>query len=125
MNKLLIDARIIDPFGETEYIENGYIFIEDETIVKIGVGSAHEIVADETIDLNGKTILPGMINAHTHLYSALAMGMHPPKNTPTNFVEILKEIWWKLDLALDETSTLASFESGLISNDCFFLGTNF
>ena len=54
MNKLLINTRIIDPFGETEYIENGWILIEDETIAKLGAGSAPEIVADETIDLDGK-----------------------------------------------------------------------
>jgi putative selenium metabolism protein SsnA len=114
MNRLLTNIRIIDPFGETEYIENGYILIEDETIVKIGVGSALNIVADETIDLNGKTVLPGMINAHTHLYSALALGMPPPIKTPNNFVEKLQEIWWKLDLALDINSTKASFEAGLM-----------
>ena len=114
MNKLLINTRFIDPFGETEYIENGYILIEDETIVKIGAGSASEITVDEKIDLQGKTVLPGMINAHTHLYSALAMGMPAPKNTPTSFTEILKEVWWKLDISLDEDSTKASFESGLV-----------
>ncbi len=114
MNKLLTNARIIDPFGKTEYIEKGYILIEDETIVKIGAGSAPEIMVDETIDLNSKTVLPGMINAHTHLYSALAMGMPASKNTPVNFVEILKEVWWKLDLVLDKDSTKASFESGLL-----------
>ncbi len=119
MNKLLTNARIIDPFGETEYIENGYILIEDETIIEIGAGSAHTIV-DETINLDGKTVLPGMINAHTHLYSALAMGMPPPKNIPTNFVEKLNEVWWKLDLALDEESTKASFEAGLM--ECLMSG---
>ncbi|MCK4903466.1 MAG: amidohydrolase family protein, partial [Candidatus Marinimicrobia bacterium] len=114
MNKLLTNACIIDPYGETEYIENGWILIEDETIVKIGAGSASEITVDEKIDLQGKTVLPGMINAHTHLYSALAMGMPAPKNTPTSFTEILKEVWWKLDISLDEDSTKASFESGLV-----------
>jgi len=114
MNKLFTNARIIDPFGETEYIENGWILIEDETIIKVGTGSAPNIPTDETIDLKGKTILPGMINAHTHLYSALAIGMPSPKIIPQNFVQKLQEIWWKLDLALDKNSTRASFESGLL-----------
>lgn len=114
MNLLLTNARIIDPFGKTEYIENGYILIEDGTIVKIGTGSVPEMTVDTTIDLQEKTILPGMINAHTHLYSALAMGMPSPKNIPVNFVEVLKEVWWKLDLSLDDDSTSSSFQSGLL-----------
>jgi len=114
MNKLLTKVRLIDPFGKTEYIENGWILIEDEIIAKVGAGKAPNIDADEIIDLSGKTVLPGMINAHTHLYSTLAMGMPPPKNAPQNFVQKLQDIWWKLDLALDEDSTKASFESGLM-----------
>ncbi|GIT62835.1 MAG: hypothetical protein Ct9H300mP21_03810 [Pseudomonadota bacterium] len=39
-----------------------------------------------------------MINAHHHLYSALAVGMPLPKGNPTNFTEILQEVWWKMDL---------------------------
>jgi len=120
MKMLITNTRIIDPFGEIEYIENGYILIEDETIVKIGAGSASDISADEIIDLSGKTVLPGMINTHTHLYSALVMGMPAPQNIPTYFYEILKEVWWKLDLALDEDSTKASFEAGLL--ECMRFG---
>lgn len=116
MNKLLTNVQIIDPFGEIEFIENGWILINDETIAEIGEGDPAQIHDAEIIDLHGKTALPGMINAHTHLYSALAIGMPPPKNTPQNFVQKLQEIWWKLDLTLDEESTKASFEVGLM--DC-------
>jgi cytosine/adenosine deaminase-related metal-dependent hydrolase len=44
---------------------------------------------------------PGLVCAHHHLYSALARGMPPPPQTPTNFQEILEQIWWRLDTALD------------------------
>ena len=44
---------------------------------------------------------PGLVCAHHHLYSALARGMPPPPKTPTNFQEILDQIWWRLDTALD------------------------
>jgi cytosine/adenosine deaminase-related metal-dependent hydrolase len=44
---------------------------------------------------------PGLVCAHHHLYSSLARGMPPPPKTPTNFQEILEQIWWRLDSALD------------------------
>ncbi len=44
---------------------------------------------------------PGLVCAHHHLYSALARGMPPPPKTPTSFLEILEQIWWRLDTALD------------------------
>lgn len=47
-------------------------------------------------------ITPGMVCAHHHLYSSLARGMPGPLTTPTNFSEILRDIWWKLDAALDQ-----------------------
>lgn len=44
---------------------------------------------------------PGMVCAHHHLYSALARGMPAPPSTPTSFQEILEQVWWRLDTALD------------------------
>lgn len=46
-------------------------------------------------------VTPGMVCAHHHIYSALARGMPPPPRTPTGFGEILEQIWWRLDSALD------------------------
>lgn len=44
---------------------------------------------------------PGLVCAHHHLYSALARGMPPPPKTATSFQEVLEQIWWRLDVALD------------------------
>jgi len=44
---------------------------------------------------------PGLVCAHHHLYSALARGMPAPPQVPTCFQEILEQIWWRLDCALD------------------------
>lgn len=44
---------------------------------------------------------PGLVCAHHHLYSTLARGMPPPPRTPTGFGEILEQVWWRLDTALD------------------------
>lgn len=43
----------------------------------------------------------GLVCAHHHLYSALARGMPAPPKTPDNFIEVLEQVWWRLDAALD------------------------
>ena len=44
---------------------------------------------------------PGLVCGHHHLYSTLARGMPPPPAVPHDFGEILQQIWWRLDAALD------------------------
>ncbi len=46
-------------------------------------------------------VTPGMVCGHHHLYSALARGMPAPPNTPKSFIEVLENVWWRLDAALD------------------------
>lgn len=51
----------------------------------------------------------GFVNAHTHVYSGLApLGLPPPRREPANFLEILREIWWRLDRAIDERTLTAA-----------------
>ncbi|HXU40113.1 MAG TPA: putative aminohydrolase SsnA [Blastocatellia bacterium] len=69
---------------------------------------------DEVIDLSDKLIMPGMVCAHTHLYSALARGMPAPPRAPANFKEILELIWWRLDRALDEETIYWSAIAGAV-----------
>jgi putative selenium metabolism protein SsnA len=59
-------------------------------------------------DCSGCVVVPGNVCAHTHLYSALARGMPYALEPPTNFLQILQRIWWRLDRAVDEESVRAS-----------------
>ncbi len=51
----------------------------------------------------------GWVNAHTHVYSGLApLGMPPPRHEPSNFLEMLERVWWRLDRAIDARSLRAA-----------------
>ena len=58
----------------------------------------------ERRDCSGCLVIPGNVCSHTHLYSALARGMPFALDPPTDFLSILRRIWWRLDRALDTSS---------------------
>ena len=60
----LTGARIITMKGD-EVIENGTILIEGDRIVGVGTDMMFQGPA-KTIDVTGKTIIPGLIDAHWH-----------------------------------------------------------
>src|SRR5689334_23672258 len=91
-------------------VESGNLRVADGKIVGVGAEVA-AASGDEIVDCGGAVLMPGLVNGHTHLYSALAAGMPAPPRAPRNFHEILKFIWWRLDRA----HTAESVEmSGLI-----------
>ncbi|HEX8523910.1 MAG TPA: amidohydrolase family protein, partial [Tepidisphaeraceae bacterium] len=77
-------------------------------------GRVEALAGDESIDCGGAVVLPGMVNGHTHLYSALAVGMPAAPRVPRNFLEILQLVWWRLDRALDEGSNEMSATVGAL-----------
>lgn len=116
MDKILYDGRILNPALEESFISKGFIIIRDGKIAQVAPGDPPETLKGEWIDLNRKLVLPGMINAHAHLYSSLALGMPPSKKKLSSFTRILEQIWWILDRALDRESVQASFELGLVEH---------
>ena len=83
------------------FIANGAVVVQGDTIV--AVGEASEIRAahpgEPMTDVGGRVLMAGLINAHTHAYSAYARGMavHQPTRS---FTEILENLWWRLDRLL-------------------------
>ncbi len=67
---LLKGARIITMNGD-EVIENGDVLIENARIKAVGPsGSLTVPRRTEVIDMSGKTIIPGMIDTHSHMWPA-------------------------------------------------------
>ena len=99
---ILTNGRVITQDKNNPYIENGAVVIKKEKI--IAVGKAEETLKnysdDEIIDVENKVIMPGIINAHHHIYSAFARGMASSGKAPKDFMEILEGLWWKIDKKL-------------------------
>jgi len=103
----IINARIYD---FVNYIENGYVIFENNIIE---VGKMTEYKDEGYIEINAKhsIVMPGLINGHSHIYSTFARGLSLNFN-PTNFVEILEQLWWKIDRNLDNEM---NYYQGLVS----------
>lgn len=99
MAQLITKARVGDLFGT--YWENGHVVVDGDRIARAGPGPAPDVPGAEVWDVGGRLVTPGLVNAHAHLYSALARGVPLKRFAPTSFGEILEQLWWKLDRALD------------------------
>lgn len=64
-------------------------------------------ISSDYYDAKGSVATIPMINFHEHIYSRLAKGLNI-KGSTENFHKILKNLWWKLDLMLDEDMIRAS-----------------
>ena len=93
----------------------GDLRIDGESVAERG-DTLQVVAGEETIDLGGKVVIPGMVCAHTHLYSSLARGMNPPRRKPQNFLQVLRRLWWKLDRALDDESVYYSALAGALES---------
>jgi imidazolonepropionase-like amidohydrolase len=66
---LLKGARIITMNGN-EVIENGDILVVNNRIKSIGKSGTVTVPANaKTIDVNGKTIIPGFVDTHSHMWT--------------------------------------------------------
>ncbi len=72
-----VGARIIDGTGSAA-IENGVLVVRDGRIETVGAGDAVEVPADaEQIDVSGRTLMPGLINAHGHVNNVRGLEADP------------------------------------------------
>jgi len=73
---LLIDGGVVITVDEDRHVYSpGYIAVKDGKIVGVGESSAlHGYEAETVIDASGKTVLPGLVNAHNHLDQSVYRG---------------------------------------------------
>ena len=109
--KLVTNGRLITRDASAQgYFEHGAVAFEGTKIVEVGEEAMlrAKYSGAEIIDAKGGVIMPAFINAHTHIYSALARGLSIVGNNPTNFYEVLDGTWWAIDRHLMMDGTRAS-----------------
>ncbi|MFZ0338914.1 MAG: putative aminohydrolase SsnA [Terracidiphilus sp.] len=115
---LIGNGRLITHDDGQSFLENGCVAIRDGLIVAVGatpqLQAAHP--GAKFIDARGRVIMPGLINTHTHLYSAFARGMALKDDAPGNFSQILERLWWRLDKTLTLDDIYWSAVVGMIAS---------
>ena len=107
---LVGNGKLVSRDPGTPFMEDGCVCIHEELIKEIGTTAAmkKKYPEAEFVDARGGVIMPGMINAHNHIYSAFARGLAIKGNNPTNFLEILDGTWWHIDRTLNLEDTYQS-----------------
>ncbi len=115
---LLGNGRVITRDDAAPLIEDGCVAMNGDVIADVGdTAMLRGTYPDaEFVDAHGGVIMPGLINAHGHIYSAFARGMGVKGYDPKGFLDILEGLWWTLDRHLLLKDTRASADATLI--DC-------
>jgi imidazolonepropionase-like amidohydrolase len=83
-----VGGRVIDGTGKV--IDNGTVVISGATITAVGPASTPVPAGATRVDLKGKTILPGLINAHGHVPATTGLRTDPASYTRDNLVRQLR-----------------------------------
>ena len=115
MSSILIEnGSIVTVNDEQQVYSTGYVFIEDDLITAVGSGHAPARLrkAEVTIDAALMAVMPGMINAHTHLFQTFIRGLADDKP----LLDWLKEAIWPVAQALTEEEAYTAAMVGFVEN---------
>jgi len=116
---LLCNAAIVTMNDAADVIDPGWILIDGTTIVSIGAGDPPPDVSQrlgersgETVDCAGMAVMPGMVNAHTHLFQTFFRGLADDKP----LLDWLKDCIWPGASHLDADTAYLAAKVGIVEN---------
>lgn len=93
MTSLLVRAGLVVT-GAGGEVASGWVLVRDGAVAAVGAGDAPP--ADETVDLPGCAALPGLVNAHDHLYQWSTRG-YAPNAGLFAWLGTLYPVWAEID----------------------------
>ncbi len=115
---LIGNGNVITRDDARPLVANGAVAARDGAIVEVGSWEAlrAKYPGAEMLDARGGVIMPGLINAHNHIYSAFARGMAIKGYAAKGFLEILDGLWWTLDRHLKNPDTRLSADMTFVDS---------
>ncbi|AIJ07850.1 MULTISPECIES: putative aminohydrolase SsnA [Edwardsiella] len=98
-------------FEPARVLEGVDIAIDGAEIRAVGNNLRAQYPEVRVKEMHGRLVMPGIVCAHNHFYSGLSRGIMANIAPCPDFISTLKNLWWRLDRALDEESL---YYSGLI-----------
>ena len=108
---LLLRAGLVVT-GTGRELENGWVLARDGMIVEIGSGPAP--TADEIIDEPNCVAMPGLVNAHDHMYQWATRG-YVPDGTLFEWLRALYPVWARIDADTVQVAARAAMARLLLS----------
>lgn len=93
----------------------GWVFAEGNRIAEVGAGeapAARHSQAEVVIDASGAAVMPGMVNAHTHLFQGFFRGLADDRA----LLDWLRDCIWPGAVHLDGPTARLAALAGLIEN---------
>ncbi len=115
MSTILIQNGTVLTINDQQQIHiKGYVLIEDDLITAVGEGSPPTSLlnADQVIDASLMAVMPGMVNAHTHLFQTFLRGLADDQP----LLEWLKTAIWPVASVMTEEDAYVSGLLGLVEN---------
>ena len=110
MTTLLIRADLLFT-GERE-IEGGWVLARDGMIAEVGSGDAPP--AEEVIKGSNCVAVPGLVNAHDHMYQWATRG-YAPDGTLFEWLRALYPVWARIDADIVRAAARAAMSQLLLS----------
>ncbi len=113
---LITHANLITWDTPNQVLEDHALLLQDGRIAALGPSAELEAQhpAEERLDARGQYGMPGLIVAHGHYYSALAVGLSIPGEAPITLPTVLTKMWWPFDRALGPEEVRLSALVGII-----------